>query len=113
RPVRDTLPVRQRAPLPPVDQVRIRVDGLRELVDEAALADPRDAYERHQLRRALLSRTDECTGHELDLALPPYERRAGLGDVDAEARPSLAGLPDRHRLGLPFRRDGLGFHVGD
>ena len=50
RPERDSFPVGEAATLPPGNEVGIRVDDLREeLVDEAALADARDADERDEL----------------------------------------------------------------
>ena len=50
---------------------------------------------------------------KVELAPAPNERRTGLDDVDAEARPCLARLPDRDRLGLSLRLNGLGLGVVD
>ena len=87
RPVRHPLAVRQRAALPPVvDDLRVGVHDARELVHEPALADPRDAHERDELRRALLSRALESIRQEVELALAADEGFAGLDEVDAETR---------------------------
>src|SRR5205823_6125165 len=54
RPERGALAVRERAPVPPEDDLVERVDVCEELCDEPALADAGDADERHLLRRSLL-----------------------------------------------------------
>ena len=53
RPEGDAFAVRQRPALTPARQLGFVLDHLRELVDEAALADSRDADEGDQLRRTL------------------------------------------------------------
>ena len=113
RPVGDPLPVGQRAALAPVDQLRLGVYHLRELVDEAALADPGHADEGHELRRAFFSRTREGVPQQVELAPTADERRTGLHDVDAEPGPGFLRLPHGHRLSLPLRGHGLRLRVAD
>ena len=83
------------------------------LVDQPALADPRDPDERDQLRGPLLARAPEGIRQEVELALPADERGAGLLHVDTEPRPRLHCHPGRDRLDLPFRLDGLSLAVVD
>ena len=113
RPVGHAVAVGKRAALAPVEEVGVRVDSALELVDEAALADPGHADERHQLRRTLLPRPREGPREQLELALAPDQRRAALVDVHADPRPRLARLPDRHRLRLALRLHRLGPVVVD
>ena len=104
RPVGDTLAVGQRAAAAPDDQVGIALDHLPELLDEAALADPRHADERHELRALLAPNPVECVGEQGDLARPAHER--GVADrfvLEAEARAASDHLPAEDRLGLPLR----------
>ena len=54
-----TLAVRQRAALPPSNDLLVRIDNRKELADQPALAYPRDAGHGHKLRLALASRTLE------------------------------------------------------
>ena len=106
RPVADPFGVRQRPALAPVRQYAAALDRLEELADEAALADPGDADERHQLRRALPPRTFERSLELLELTVAADERRARLGcEVDSEPRPRLQHLPHRDRLVLALRLD--------
>ena len=94
RPVADALAVRQRTSLPPVRQLAAALDRLEELADEPALADARDADQRDELRRALLSCPRERADEQLDLALASDELRARLRrEVDAEACARLAPPP--------------------
>jgi hypothetical protein len=93
------LAVRQRAALSPGPQVLVFVQRAEQLVDEAALADARDADQREQLEAAVA--LDTCQGVQQDRPFPftadePGPR--GLPDVDAEAgarrdrRPHVDGL---------------------
>src|SRR5579862_304462 len=59
RPERDALAVGHAAPMPPVGDLRLRLDLPVELEDEAALADPGHADEGHELGRALQPRAVE------------------------------------------------------
>ena len=53
RPERNPIAVRERASLPPRDEVSGRVDSAKELEDNSALADSGHADECDELRRAL------------------------------------------------------------
>ena len=87
RPERDPVAVREAASLAPGDELRVGLDDAVELVDEAALADARDADEREELRRALVARPLERVPDDAELALAADELGARLvRDVDAEAR---------------------------
>ncbi len=98
RPQRDSVAVGEAAPLAPGDELGVGVDDALELVDEAALADPRDADEREELRRALVARPLERVPDDAELALAADELRARLvRDVDAEARVRRDGRPDADR----------------
>ena len=106
RPQRDAVAVGEAAALAPRDELRVGVDDPGELVDEAALADARDADERHELRRALVARALERISEDAELALAADELGARLvRDVDAEAGARSDRLPDGDRLGLPLRLD--------
>ena len=117
-------PYGRRAPLPPGDQLPILVHDPEQLPDEPALADPRHADERDELRlRAppAPGRARRAAGRAPRRA--PDERGAARpGQVDAVARAGLHRLPDGNRLGLPLRLDrrrvavldrALGRPVGD
>ncbi len=108
----DTLAVGERAPLPPVDEVRISLNLREELRDEPALPDARDADECDELRRRLPLDALEGVDQQVALPLSPDERRLRL-QLDAHDRPRLDGLPDGDRLGLPFRLDRLGIAIVD
>ena len=85
-----------------------------QLVDEAALADSRDADEREELRRSLVARALERVPDDAELALAADELGARLvRDVDAEARVRGDGRPDADRLRLALRLDRLGLLVVD
>ena len=106
RPVADSLAVRQRTSLPPVRQLAAALDRLEQLADEPALADARDADQRYELRRALLSCPRERADEQVDLALASDELRPRLRrEVDAEACACLHHLPDGNGLLLAFRLD--------
>ncbi len=111
----DAFPVRERTALAPEDdEIGVRVDRLRELPDEAALPDARDADERQELRRPFSPGTRKGVRKEIELGLAADERGAtALLDVDAEAGTRSQRFPDRDRLGLPLRLDRLGLCVLD
>ena len=114
RPEADPLAVGQRPALAPVDELGVVLDGLKQLVDEAALADPRLADERHQLDLAGALRPLERVEQRVELAAPADERRSHAArDVDADARPCLHRLPGLDGLRLAFRLHGLGLAVVD
>jgi hypothetical protein len=54
-PERDPFAVREAAPLPPEEDLRVAVHDLGELEDEPRLPDSGDAHDRHELRRELLA----------------------------------------------------------
>jgi hypothetical protein len=113
-PERHALAVRERASLPPEDEIGIGLDGVQELVDEAALADAGHPDEREELGRAILARPRERSPEEVELLRSADESRAGLPrDVDAEAGPCLDRFPDRQRLGLALDQHGLSLAVDD
>ena len=114
RPERDPVAVREATALTPGDQLGVRLDDLRELVDETALADPGDADERQELRRALVPGALEGVPDDTELALAADELRARLvRDVDPEARVGGRRLPHRDRLRLALRLDRRRFLVVD
>ena len=113
RPEADALAVGQRAPLTPGDEPVAAVDRSEQLGEQAALADPRNADERHELRRPLVAGALERGGEQLDLPLTPDERPAWAGEIDAEARTRLHDLPDGERLRLSLRDHRLGNAVLD
>ena len=113
RPEADAFAVRKRAALAPGREVRLGLDRLEELVDEPRLADPRDADEGDELELTLRAGAFERVAERVELALAPEERRAGLRQVDAEARARLERLPDRDRLRLALGLDRLGLAVVD
>jgi hypothetical protein len=87
---------------------------LEELPDEAALADPRNADERHELRLALLPHSPERRGQRVQLTCAPDEpRTAVLPDVHAEARACLDRFPHRHGSRFALRLDGLRLVIVD
>ena len=101
RPVADALPVRQRPPLPPCNQLLVCVDDLEELGDQAALADARNADERHELGGQLGAAAFEGVREEPALSLTSDQRGSGRDvDVEAEARARCDNLPDGDREGL-------------
>ena len=94
RPERDAVAVGEAAPLAPGDELGVGVDDLRELVDEPALAHPRDGDERDELRDSLVARALEGVAQDDELALAADELGARVvGDVDAEARAGCRSPP--------------------
>jgi hypothetical protein len=86
---------------------------VRELVDEAALADARHPDEGDELGLALLARTRERPDEQVELSLPPDQRSAGLDNVHPDPRTRLERLPHRHGAGLPLGINGLGLGIAD
>ena len=104
RPIADALAIGQRAPLPPANQLRLALDRGRELLHEAALAHPRDADDRDQLRLALSSSTRKRAEQLVQLAHPPDQLRPRPQlDVDAEKGACGYHLPDDDRCLLALR----------
>jgi len=97
RPEGDSLAVRQRAALPPVDdQVGVGVHRLGELPYEPALADARDADERDQLCPPLAQGAREPVREPVELLAAADELGAApLEDVDAVAGARSERLPHR------------------
>ena len=109
RPEADALAVWQGAALAPRDQLGQRLDDREQLGDEPALADPRNAHERHELRLPLAPHAVQCAPEERDLVLPSDQacEHAAL-DVDADSRLCFERLPGRHGLRLPLRVTATG-----
>src|SRR5205085_6773709 len=106
------LAVRKRAALAPEDELAVAVDGGEELAHEPGLADPRDADQGDEQRRALPARALQCVAERLELASAADERRrVRLVDLDAQPRAGMHGFPHGHRLCLALSRDGLGLGV--
>jgi hypothetical protein len=82
----------------------VPLDGVVELEHEPALADPGDADECDELRRALVERAGERVLEEGDLARSPDERRS-VNAVDADPGARLHRLPRLHRRRLALRLD--------
>ena len=76
------------------------VEPVRELGDEAALADTCLPEDRHELRAALADDTARGEPEERELVAPADERPPGLPAAD---RARYLRVPGRHRLGLPLR----------
>jgi hypothetical protein len=108
------LPVRERPTLAPVDELRILVDRRRELEDEPALPDPRDADERHQLGGALSTDARQRIEKNVELLLAPHEgNTSAQAEVDPVASAGLQHLPHLDGVGLAFGRDGCGLAILD
>src|SRR6266550_9270353 len=106
RPVAQALPVGQRPTLAPEDQLRISIDDLKQLGDQPALADPRHADQRHQLRAEVLANAVESAGQDVKLPLTADELRAGpLLDIEAVAGARSDGLPSWNGIRLALRPD--------
>ena len=114
RPEADAFAVGQRTSLPPVRQLVAALDHLEELAEEAALADPGDADQRHELRCAVAVHPFERPDELVELALASHERRAIRGcQIDAEPRARLRDLPHGNRHVLSFRLDRFVLAVVD
>jgi hypothetical protein len=114
RPVADALSIGERASLAPVGQLAAVRDVGEELADKATLADPRNADDRHQLRRTLLAHEGKRVDDLRELALAADERRALLRcEIDAEACSGGDDFPHANRRLLPLRLDRLVLRVVD
>ena len=95
-----SLAVRERATLPPDDELRIGVDHLEELAHETRLSDPWHADDGDELRLETRSRPSQSTDQDVQLVVPSDERRSARPrdrcrswpEVRSRAR-SLAALP--------------------
>ncbi len=86
RPEGHTLAIRERAALPPRNQLVVAVDDPAELVQEPALADPGYADQRDELCRAFLACAGKRVDEHVELGLTPDKlRAAGPAQVDPEA----------------------------
>jgi len=103
RPECDALPVGEHAPLPPSGDLRLVLHMRRQLLHQAALADPRHPDDRDQLHRALRPATLERVHQQPPLPLPADERRL-LAHRPRHQRARLTRHPTRKRLGLALRR---------
>src|SRR5207302_808788 len=94
RPERDALPVRQRATMPPMHELRQGLDVREQLGDQTALSDPRYADDCHELRRRLLPRASERGDELVELALPSHEWRAKRCSLGTDSSAGLGCLPN-------------------
>src|SRR5207245_8528728 len=81
RPVADAFAIRERASLPPEDELGLLLsafDRREELRDESALPDAWNADERDELERTLLTCACERALQGFELAIAADERRATL-----------------------------------
>src|SRR5437763_9853289 len=100
-PEADARAVRQRAALPPPDQLWRLLDPLEQLRDQPRLADPGDADQRHELRLAAADGAVEGVENDAELPLAADEgRERSLLEIHAQARLRLNGFPDLDRRGL-------------
>ena len=113
RPEGDSFRVRERAALPPGDELGALRDELEQLGNEAALADAGHADEGHELDRALVLGPLERAREQLPFVIAAHERCLALGKVRAEPGPRLERFPHRDGLGLALCRDRLGGAVLD
>ena len=83
-----------------------RVDDAAELVEEPALAHPRDADERHELGRTVAARPLQRIHEKIELSISPDEGCATRSaEIHAEPRSCLHGFPHAHRVDLALRLD--------
>jgi hypothetical protein len=114
RPEGDTRPVGERAALAPGNQLGSLLDRVKELSQEAGLANPGNADDRHELRLGPLTRPRECIDEQCALPLATHEVRAlSLSEINAQARPCLHRLPHRYRLRLPLSLNGIDVAILD
>ena len=106
-PERDSFAVRQAAPLPPADDLRLRVHVGEQLRDHAALAHPGLADNGHELHRPPLHRTLVDADQQRFLELAAHERRHVLVEIGPVPHADRLRAPQRQRLLLSLRRDGL------
>ena len=111
---RDAVAVREAATLPPGDELALRVGDRRQLVEQAALADPGHTDERHELWRPFLAHAGQAErSTSSSRSLPTSVPRLVVEHLSAEARTGFDRLPHGDRLGLALRLDRLGLAVLD
>src|SRR5207244_422585 len=94
RPVAQALPVGERPSLAPENQLGISIDDLKKLGNQSALADPRHADQRHELRAEVFANAVEGAGQDIELPFTADERSSRpLLDVETEAGASGYCLP--------------------
>jgi hypothetical protein len=114
RPVREAVAVRGRAGLAPPDEPRAEVDAPEELRHQPALADPRLADDRDELRPVSIHDPLEGVLERGELPGPPDERFfRDLREVCAQPGKRRERLPHDDRLRLPPCSDRLGGSVAD
>ena len=108
-PERGAIAVGETPSLAPADHVLLGVDDLPHLMDEPALADTRDADDRHELRDPLVARPAERVAQHAKLDLTADEPGPGIVcDIGAEARSGIDDLPDGDRLRLALGLEIVG-----
>ena len=110
RPEADALAVGQALPLEPAEQLRLLLEGSEELENEPALADPRHADERDELRLTLLAHSRDGGDEGRQVAVPADERPE-LAKVHAQSR--REHLPGRLCLRRDLQLDGRRLAVVD
>ena len=115
RRVGDPLAVGEAAAAVPQDGLGETVDVLVELPQQARLADPRLAADRHQARGAVFDRAVEEILEQPQIAVATDQRRLQptLALGTAHARDDTYGPPQVERFGLAFDRVLAGVLVGD
>jgi hypothetical protein len=114
RPEAHARAVRQRAALPPPDELGALLEPLEQLAHEPRLTDAGNADQRDELRLALSDRAVECIEDDAELAVASHERgEHALLEVHPETGRRLHRLPHLDRLGLAFCRHGLVLRVLD
>ena len=99
--------VRERASLPPREDVLLGIRVAEELPDEPALPHARCSDERHELGRALVSCAREGVTDQSKLDVAPDEPRAAvLMDVHAVPRPGTERQPTGTGSTFPFATTG-------
>ena len=106
RPERDAFSVREHTSLAPGRQLGRSLDLGPQLLDQAALADPGNAHDRHQLHRLLGPAALERTQQQPAFCLAAHQRRRfAHGGRNSRAR--LERHPAGKRLRLALRHDRI------
>jgi hypothetical protein len=105
RPVGDPLAVGEAAPYM---DVAVRPKAFEHLREQATLPDAWRTDQGHERRPALGIHRPAEAEDALELVLPADEASLDRPGGECGAVPGCHNLPDRHRLRLPLRRDGLG-----
>ena len=115
RPQAHSFAVRQRAALPPQRQLRLMVDPLEELPDEAALADPGDADERDELGLALSARAVQRADQRLELVRSRPTRDVPPSWRTSTPKPAFASSASQTATGsvFPFASIGAALAIVD